>query len=244
MVQIDVGLVLAQPFFLCSLILFAIGWFITFIAACTIGSFIHLIWVDIFYNLALLLGTTLAVATQSVHNYRLVILTFIGGSLSLLFSCIETAMNIKTLGMFTGPLTGNLEPKASAAGAGLIFQSFVLIFWVVYFGADEDSLAKRTINGFTIPRTPLGQGGANGVDHMQHQQGGQNLNQVVVAPAPDYAYRARALYTYEANPEDSNELSFVKGEILDIVDNKGKWWQARKQDGTIGIAPSNYLQLI
>ncbi|KZT62658.1 hypothetical protein CALCODRAFT_489656 [Calocera cornea HHB12733] len=59
-----------------------------------------------------------------------------------------------------------------------------------------------------------------------------------------YAYRARALYAYTASPDDPNEISFVKGEVMDILDNTGKWWQARKQDGSTGIAPSNYLQLI
>ncbi|CAE6442625.1 hypothetical protein ACGC1H_007562 [Rhizoctonia solani] len=60
----------------------------------------------------------------------------------------------------------------------------------------------------------------------------------------NYAYKARALYAYTASPDDPAEISFVKGEILDIVDNNGKWWQARKEDGTTGIVPSNYLQLI
>ncbi|KAF8942068.1 hypothetical protein BGZ46_006837, partial [Entomortierella lignicola] len=82
------------------------------------------------------------------------ILTFIGGSLSLLFSCISTAINFPHVDY------KDLSQKYSAAGAGLIFQSFVLIFWVFYFGAEEDSLAKRSINGFTLPRTPLG-GGIN-----------------------------------------------------------------------------------
>ncbi|KAF9984899.1 Transmembrane osmosensor, partial [Modicella reniformis] len=241
-----------------------LGWLITFVAACSIGSSVHLIWVDLFYNLFLFIGTTLAVATQSIHNYRLVILTFIAGSMSLLFMCIDTAMSIRID-------FNNLGAKTSAAGAGLIFQSFVLIFWVLYFGAEEDSFAKRTMNGFTIPRTGInttgspssqntgavaGAMGVNGgamahdatttTHHMQQQQmqQQQDLNAVVVVPTMEYAYRARALYTYEANPEDNNELNFAKGDILDIVDNKGKWWQARKQDGTIGIAPSNYLQLI
>ncbi|KAG0002594.1 Transmembrane osmosensor [Entomortierella chlamydospora] len=212
-----------------------IGWFISFVSLCTIGAYPHLIWVIIFYNLFLLLGTTLAIATQALHNYRLVILTFLGGSLSLLFSCIDTALIPR-------------NSKFDALSAGLIFQSFVLVFWVFYFGSEEESLIKRSINGFTIPRTPgaasATTNGAATAVASPNQQPLDNLSSVVVAPAADYAYKARALYSYEANPEDSNELSFVKGEVLDIVDNKGKWWQARKQDGTIGIAPSNYLQLI
>ncbi|KAG8917352.1 Transmembrane osmosensor, partial [Tulasnella sp. 408] len=49
-----------------------------------------------------------------------------------------------------------------------------------------------------------------------------------------YAYRATALHAYTASPDDPHEISFSKGEILEIFDNSGKWWQARKQDGTTG----------
>ncbi|KAI8339759.1 hypothetical protein BC941DRAFT_338997, partial [Chlamydoabsidia padenii] len=49
-----------------------------------------------------------------------------------------------------------------------------------------------------------------------------------------------ALHAYGANPEDPNELSFEKGEILYVHDKKGSWWQAKKSDGTVGMIPSNY----
>jgi SHO1 osmosensor len=65
-----------------------------------------------------------------------------------------------------------------------------------------------------------------------------------IASDTAYPYKAKALYAYTASTDDPNEISFSKGETMDIIDKNGKWWQARKEDGTLGIAPSNYLQII
>lgn len=46
-------------------------------------------------------------------------------------------------------------------------------------------------------------------------------------------------YTDKANPEDPNEISFDKNEVMEILDKQGKWWQAKKVDGTVGSKYSN-----
>lgn len=51
----------------------------------------------------------------------------------------------------------------------------------------------------------------------------------------DMADEKRALYAYSASPDDPNEVSFMKGEILEVVDATGKWFQVRTPAGITGV---------
>ena len=56
-------------------------------------------------------------------------------------------------------------------------------------------------------------------------------------------FSARALFTFEASSSD--ELSFKKGEVLNVLDTSEKWWwEASKPDGTTGVVPSNFVKVI
>jgi len=48
----------------------------------------------------------------------------------------------------------------------------------------------------------------------------------------------RAMYAYSASPDDPNEVSFAKGDMLDVIDGTGKWFQVRAPNGQTGVGPS------
>ena len=57
--------------------------------------------------------------------------------------------------------------------------------------------------------------------------------------------KVRTLYAFK--PTNPEELNFEKDTVLEIVDqprDDPEWWKARKEDGTIGLVPKNYVKIL
>lgn len=115
--------------------------------------------------------------------------------------------------------------------------------------------AERGMSSHDIPTTTksngtyggmasYGSGGmGGGMDMAPHSTGGvpvstsrddfsaagQSVDNVV-------KQKAKANYAYSASPDDPNEVSFAKGEILVVLDNTGKWYQVRTASGQQGVS--------
>ncbi|CAG8448516.1 6656_t:CDS:2 [Ambispora gerdemannii] len=228
-----------------------IGWFVTFIGAIA-GNAWRFTWFVIVFDLLVLVSLFAAVGSDSVRFYRLAV-SFCFTTILYVGLDFRDTLIMTLLGIGITFSCGQIEfyiystrAEFQAVGAGLIFLSMVELFWVLVFGCEEGSFVHNSVNAASISKPSVHSNigpalsGLGGLSYAPPQTENRE-SQVIVSPNAEYAYRAKALYTYQANAEDPNELSFSKGEILEIVDKKGKWWQAKKLDGSVGIAPSNYV---
>ncbi|RKP13002.1 hypothetical protein BJ684DRAFT_4784, partial [Piptocephalis cylindrospora] len=214
-------------------------------------------WWCTVYLLLLSLAMVLVVGQGSLRQYRLVLLAF---------SVIGIIYATQNIGVWY--IDGS---AMKVAGVGYFFMTIACYLWVIALGSDSDSAVSRNmaILGYQAPESGAPgvaqQSMTSVTTTAPHARPAQaNPGAPVTAANPgaivpttstpvsngsppsgpqdvQYLYRAQALYAYTASPEDPNELSFGKNDVLEIVDTKGKWWQAKRKDGTIGIVPSNYV---
>lgn len=249
-----------NPIVLVSVIMSAVGWFIAFIGTCILGRFAGGFWWTIIYELLLIGGILFSVFKQVFHQYRMMFLIFLGVSIALLTGAIDGLMRYNT---------GGAQAAGAGAVIMIVMQFFWVILFgstedsAVYQFIYSGLVSPVSQNGVgNIHGSPKESKVAlsspeAGSQYSHHQSIGSIHNTSMQHTSPTIATHATALsppqhqppskimatalHPYQANPDDPNELSFVKEETLEILNKSGNWWQAKKQDGTIGIVPSNYF---
>ncbi|KAI8328137.1 hypothetical protein BC941DRAFT_234631 [Chlamydoabsidia padenii] len=217
-----------NPILFGSALVTTIGWSILFIGACVSG-YGGVVWWIIIYELILLLGIIYVLMNAILSDYRILILSCLAISVTLLTQTIDNQLHI-----------GLGSAKASAGGGIMII--IIQFFWILVFGSSPESSIHGTIFGANYHDKEGVMPLSAPVNYPISQYDSVHSGIAISPPnSNDAKMNAIALHPYTANPDDPNELSFHKGEILEILDRRGNWWQARKQDQTIGIVPSNYF---
>ncbi|CAG8726194.1 12800_t:CDS:2, partial [Cetraspora pellucida] len=152
-----------------------------------------------------------------------------GGPLAALWFHLIYELGV-ILGLFTVIADNSMKHyrftfKAFVAGA--ILLAMINLFWLLVVGSEEDSYAVKMVND-----------SYSNLSNINFGPISQNI-------IPQFAPKTTSMHNSDVrsqqlnhgSPEDRTELSFVKGDHLDIASKEGKWWHARKADGTTGIAP-------
>ncbi|KAI1823757.1 hypothetical protein F4861DRAFT_307610 [Xylaria intraflava] len=236
------------------------------------GDFPKFVWWSVVFMLFLIAGVLIVVASDSIQTYHVALVGYMGVGLVLTSTSVNSVLystngalqatgvgfiflsivNVIWIFYFgsapSGVARAYIDSFALQKESGMSRQTMN-----AYGGRPETSTSVQPpqmytsaqLNGFenpspngNLPRNASPSFAAPGIKAAQQQ-----AEPEIAAPS-EYPYRAKAIYSYEANPEDANEISFSKHEILEVSDVSGRWWQARKENGETGIAPSNYLILL
>ncbi|ORX51925.1 hypothetical protein DM01DRAFT_1408398 [Hesseltinella vesiculosa] len=201
-----------------------IGWVISFVGLCASdGHTLSHSWWVVIYNAAVLViiaGTLWKKATGLLSPLILSLVT-----VGIVYSTEEVAYYLE-------------HDRRSAffvTGSGGIICIFANFMWLTVFGI------QLPITGDGMPLCMNRSEKPNDDTPSKIEDLEVEQHTVYVTPHTDFEIPVVALHAYGANPDDPNELSFEKGEVLYVHEKRGSWWQAKKTNGAVGMIPSNYV---
>ncbi|KAK3215468.1 hypothetical protein GRF29_8g89229 [Pseudopithomyces chartarum] len=265
----SLGRIFGNPFALATTSIGLLAWVIAFVSS--ILSALRpnpkervppFAWWTLVYMLFSIVGVSVTVASDSERTYHVAIVGFTAAGIVLSSSAVNA--------LLYSPIAAN---EGAAAGFILLSMiAIVWVFYygsqpqashrtfVDSYALHKDSPHPHSSRQMSTQppyppppsrpnpnSTPPPNSTASRPPPPAPRFGGGMQDEAVPAPQTnevEYPYRAKAIYSYEANPDDANEISFAKHDILEVSDVSGRWWQAKKPNGETGIAPSNYLILL
>ncbi|KAI9331329.1 hypothetical protein BDR26DRAFT_997788 [Obelidium mucronatum] len=249
----------------------AFGWLLMFIGVCIAGAG-GIVGFELFYLLVVILSVLGLIAFHQTEEHRIAIVAFVAIGFNFLVGLTDSSIQVTKASSFFASSSSTTAYGFIAAGS--IFQAFIFIFWIIRFGSGrnrqaEDAAAAASNGGggggfkfsfpsiqlptFTKKEVPAEQSIDVNNSYATYPPVGSPVNSTpppvpAANAAPHVVARVRAIHPYTANPQDSTELTFAKGQILDVLDNRGKWWKAQYVNsyGSVvsGIIPSNYVELL
>lgn len=233
----------------------AIAWVVAFAgsiaASSDIDFFPKFTWWGLVFQLIVTVGVPLAVLSSGkIDLYR-----------SFLLCCIVIAF------VYTSNSANNFvyytKSSTAAASAGFILLSMVNFCWLFWLGTTDEvvqsvgiqrqrtiSLGSKLNSGAHGATTTVSTSNLalNQLDSPSNEIRGLENIELSTRPSESedegYPVLVRGIYDYNASPDDANELSFKRGEMLRVENTLGNWWLGRNSRGEVGMCPSNYLEIV
>ncbi|KAI9139892.1 hypothetical protein BKA69DRAFT_1083192 [Paraphysoderma sedebokerense] len=256
--SLTISNVTGNLFYLATFASAIVGWIVFFSATCalTAQKFTYgLVWFEAVF-LPVFIGAFFYLkAAGTFEHYKQTIQSFMVYNAVIITSVAQSAAD-SSAAISANTLSGGaMVSSLQALLAGCILILIPFMAWIVVLGSAPGSFVHSSVekwgpsSGGAVPsKVPI----SNPVD-VNSSIGLvpaavpiEMSQQPPVSQAPlQYNHKAKALFDYAANPSDPQELSFKKDDLLDVANPEGnKWWYCKKADGSTGIAPSNYLQLL